>query len=408
MSRGTTTNDLLRGALLGLALASGPVLFAQEPGADDAPAERQDGSSEEREDEGAAADAERAAALARAEALSELATLLELGLVGDAIAFGLPLVATGGSADDDEAGALAGDGRAVSLVARALYRAGREEEALRLLQDAALDPATGGWVELEWARIAIARDELDTALTYLVEKDGSLRLPNIDQSWMLTGRTLFRRGNLQASARFLEGFVERAPFHPDTVSAYHMLALEAVQRRDTENAVAYRAESDRRRRAFELVRARSLQVRANPKDALPRYGLGLAFLELGDAEMAVATLRGLLREHPEFQRAYFQYGEALRATGRRDLAIAAFGDGLERDADDHKCRLNRGLVLAELGRFDAALEDFELLLTSDVADDPLFAGLYLGLTRVYDARGERTAGDEAYARYRELGGEQPR
>lgn len=386
------------------------------------------GDAQDPQDAQAAPPAERATANERrAAALAELATLLELGLVGDALAFGLPLVAgaqdAGDAGDDGDGdgdgerthsahgladGALAGDGHAVALVARALFAAGREDESTALLRDAAVDPATGGWIQLEWARIAIARDELDQALSYLVSKQGELLLPRYDQSFMLTGRTLFRRGNLAAAARFLTDFVERAPFHPDTVSAYHMLALEAVQRRDAETAATMRAEAQRRRRAFELVRARSLQVRANPKDALPRYGLGLAFLELGDAEMAAQTLHDLLLMHPDFQRAYFQYGEALRATGRRDLALEAFGEGLVRSADDHKCRLNRGLVLVELGRYGEALTDFEELLVSEVADDPQYAGLYLGLTRVYAARGDTAAADQAYARYRELGGEEPR
>jgi len=401
--------------LITVLVGAAPQAAAQDDG-DDAPiqerGEEPDADEVTQEDAGAdAADGEPTeatddASRARANALADLATMLELGLVTEVLERGLPLVAR--AEGDAPAGELADDGRAVALVARALFQAGREDEATTLLTGAVVDPATGTWVELEWARIELLRDELDAALGRLVYEDGTLRLPQVPHAWMLTGRTLFRRGNLTASARFLRGFLERAPFHPDSVSALHMLSVEAVQRRDVEAAETLRAESERRRRAFEVVRARSLQVRANPDDALPRYGLGLAYLELGDAASAADALAELLARFPEFQRGYFQYGEALRLLGDRDGALAAYGAGLERDADDHKCRLNRGLVLVELGRFDDALADFDALLASEVADDPQFAGLYLGLTRVYDLTGEIDAGTQAYAKYRELGGTESR
>lgn len=399
----------LFGAATGDARAFGgepiaPCVLAQD--ADDADDAEHDDEGDDADAAAAAAAEEQRAARERASTLAELATMLELGLVGEVLEMGLPLVAR--ASEDAPAGALANDGRAVALVARALFQAGREDQSTELLTLASVDAATGAWIELEWARIDLLRDELDSALGRLVHKDGSLRLPDVPHAWMLTGRTLFRRGNLAASATFLRGFLERAPFHPDTVSALHMLSTEAVQRRDLEAAESLRTESERRRRAFEMVRARSLQVRANPDDALPRYGLGLAYLELGDAASAVDALAVLLERFPTFQRGYFQYGEALRLTGAREAAVAAFGAGLERDADDHKCRLNRGLVLIELGRFDAALEDLTLLLSSDAADDPQYAGLYLGLARIYDRTGDRAAGAQAYARYRELGGTQPR
>lgn len=352
---------------------------------------------------GIAASAALELQMERAERLAELASLLDLGLVSDALVLGLPLIAAG-----PPPGPMANDGRAVALVARALDDAGRGSEARDLLISAQVLPATGPWIELEWARLDLVLDELDSALARLVREDGTLRLPDFPQAWMLTGRALARRGSLGAAARYLSGFLERAPYDPGTVSALHILHLEALQRRDVEAAAGLLAESERRRRAFELIRARSLQVRANPQDALPRYGLGLAYLELGDARAGVAALEALIALHPEFARAYFQLGEARRLSGDRSGAVAAFTEGLARDPDDHKSRLNRGLVLGQLERYEEALTDFESLLRSDAAGTAEFAGLYLGLTRVYDRTERPQAADQAYAKYRELGGDQPR
>ncbi|QDU84290.1 Tetratricopeptide repeat protein [Planctomycetes bacterium Pla163] len=399
----TATRVALVAALAGpltaeaVTAAAGP---AQEPAPEDAP------TTEESTDDsvaGAAANAALELQMERATRLAELASLLDLGLVSDALELGLPLVAAG-----PPPGPLVDDGRAIALVARALDDAGRGDEARDLLIAANVIPATGPWIELEWARLDLVQDELDSALRRLVREDGTLRLPDFPQAWMLTGRALARRGSLGAAARYLNGYLERAPYAPDTVSALHILHLEALQRRDAEAATALLAESERRRRAFELIRARSLQVRANPKDALPRYGLGLAYLELGDTRAATAALEELVELQPDFARAYFQLGEARRLSGDREGAVLAFGEGLARDPDDHKCRLNRGLVLGQLARYDEALTDLEFLLRSDVAGTAEYAGIYLGLARVYDRTERPEAADQAYAKYRELGGDQPR
>jgi tetratricopeptide (TPR) repeat protein len=335
----------------------------------------------------------------RATELIELATLLELGLPAQLVAHGLPLVSEGGL--------LADDGRAVAYVAHALFEAGREQEAETLLARAVVLPETGGAIELAWARIDLARDELDRALARLVDDEGRPRLANDPEAWILTARVLARRGNLTAAVPYLRRFVELAPFHSETVAAFHMLHLEAAARHDVDAATRLRVESERRRRAFEVIRARTLQVRAAPDDPLPLFGLGLGFLELGDTVVAAEVLTQLLTRHPEFQRGWFQLGEARRMSGDLYGALAAFDEGVARDPLDHNCRLNRALVRLVLGDRDPARADFEYLRTSPVGNDPTYCALYLGLARLYKAEGDTTSSQQAYARYQELGGTEP-
>jgi predicted Zn-dependent protease len=332
----------------------------------------------------------------RSLALLELATLLELGLTSQLVAYGTPLV--------EEGGLLADHGRAVAWVARALFDSGRESDAEKLLTGAHVDASTGGAIELEWARIELTRDQIDRALARLVDERGRPRLVNEPAAWMLTGRALARRGQLAPALPYLRRFVELAPFDQETVGAFHLMHLEAAERGERELAAQLLAESQRRRRVFEVIRARSIQVRAAPGDPTPLYGLGLAFLELGDCELAAAVLTRLLTEHPEFHKAWFQLGEARRLCGDKAGALAAFDEGVARDANDHRCRLNRALLRIATFEADSARRDFEHLRQSEIASDPQYSAIYLGLARLYLLDGDEKSSGEAYAKYRELGG----
>src|SRR5690606_9872508 len=82
----------------------------------------------------------------------------------------------------------------------------------------------------------------------------------VARGWFLCGQELGRYGETVEAVPYLKAFVERAPFNPDTVAAYHILHLAAVARGDDAQALALRKESERRRRIFEVVRARTLQI----------------------------------------------------------------------------------------------------------------------------------------------------
>ena len=94
-------------------LLSGSPLLAQDPPPDDAPATEESTSGDSTDDSvaGTSASAALELQIERAARLAELASLLELGLVSEALAIGVPLVSAG-----PPPGSMADDGRAVALV----------------------------------------------------------------------------------------------------------------------------------------------------------------------------------------------------------------------------------------------------------------------------------------------------
>jgi tetratricopeptide (TPR) repeat protein len=332
----------------------------------------------------------------------ELLLRLELGLQAEVIELGLPLVSSGGS--------LAADGAAVAAVARALFLSGAEERAADLLAAAPVPDVDRAWIVLEQARIALLRDDLEQARRLLQTAAGEsepVRFARLAEPWLLLARVYARSGRLDLAAPLARRALELAPLHPEAASAWHLLSQEAVQRRDGEDAAQCLARSDFLRHWHEVMRARRLQMRADPSAPLPRFGLALGWLEVEQYELAAAELEELLRLDPTYCRAYFQLGEARRLGGQPEAAIEAYGQGLVCDPSDMRLRQNRGLLHRLAGRDEAARDDFLAVCTSPLASDPLYLGAHLELARVQLALGELDAARSSYERYRALGGDQP-
>lgn len=332
--------------------------------------------------------------------LAEITERYELGLLGDCLDLGEASVAKGGL--------LEGRGEALAIVARALFAAGREADAQALLNDSEPTEATAAWVALEKARLWLELDELDRARTALQAPRGSeqpVRHPELADSYLLLARVYSRSGRLDLGAQLARTFLERDPLSPESPSAWHLLSRDAAQRGDGQSAGQFLAKSRELKQWHEIYKARRLQRRMNPEDPLPWYGIGLAWLQVEQWQRGAAELRALLAAHPDFGRAWFPLGEALRNAGDSQGALAAYGSAIEADGSDPKPRLNRGLLYLQLDDVDRARADLEPLLGTDAAQDPTFASLHLALARAWQRAGEP---DElvqsAYAKYRELGG----
>ncbi|QDU66680.1 tetratricopeptide repeat protein [Engelhardtia mirabilis] len=343
----------------------------------------------------------KAESRAAVEALQELLTRLELGLQGPALELGLPLVAEGGM--------LAGDGRAVATVARALFQAGRESEADALLVRARVSPDTIGWVDLERAWIALQRDQLDEARALLIDQSGGttpLRHPELPAAWILLARVQARAGRLDQAALFARRFLELAPLHEDAPSAWHLLSRDAAQRGAGAEAQELLERSNQLRQWHEVMRVRRLQMRQTPTEPLPRLGLALGWMQVEAWDRAAAELEALLAIQPDYCRARFHLGEARRLGGDAAGAIEAYGACIECDATDMRPRLNRALLLRAAGRNDEALADLTAVASSDAAEDPLFLGAHLELARALRDAGRTEDSAAAYERYRALGGDE--
>jgi len=333
--------------------------------------------------------------------IAEWRELLELDLAQPLIDEGVARVSAGGD--------LAEQGEAVALVARALFEHGREAEAFELLDAARPSEATRVFVDLERARAWIEDDELDRALTFLLpDRDAAApRAAERPESWLFVGRAWMRRGEPARATPFLERFVTLAPLHDEAPAALHMLAQAALRAGDGARATAWSRRAQELGRWHAYLRVRRLQVREQPAEPLPRLGLAQLWLQAGDLDRAEVELRRLFAIAPDYPAGWFQMGEVLRKRGDLAGAARAFDRALAGDPELFVARHNRAVIALGEGRLDDARRDLELLADGAHADDPRILGAHLLLARLLAAAGEEAAAAERYARYRELGGDEP-
>jgi tetratricopeptide (TPR) repeat protein len=327
---------------------------------------------------------------------------LELDLAAEVLREGPPALAEGG--------ALAGDGEAVHVVARALFDAGRVAQAEELLAGAR--PAAGdeAWIELARARLALERDELERAIELASVPDSApprARLDGRAEAWLLLGRALVRSGRDADARGCLERAFELEPLGEGAYAALHALSQIALRAGDGARAQELVARQAQVGQWRDFLRVRRLQVREKPGEPLPRLGLAQLWLQAGQHERALAELDALTARFPDFASGWFHRGEALRALGRLEQARASYDLALERDGELALARYNRAVLALRAGDNALARADFELLVAGPQAEDPRLLQAHLGLARLLLAAGEGQAARERHARYVELGGREP-
>ena len=327
---------------------------------------------------------------------------LEIDAAAEVLSEGPPAVAEGG--------ALAGDGEAISVVARALLAAGREAEAEALLASAR--PAAGGeaWIELARARVHLERDELEPAIA-LASVEGSTppraRLADSAEAWLLLGRALVRAGRDADARPALERGFALEPLGEGAYSALYALSQIALRAGDAALAqeLVTRQAQVGQWRAY--LKVRRQQVRESPDEPLPRLGLAQLWLQAGQHARALEQLDLLTARFPDYAPGWFQRGEALRALERFDEARTAYDLALERDGELAQARYNRAVLHLRAGRAAEARADFERIVDGAQAQDPRLVAAHLGLARLLLAAGEADAARARFARYVELGGREP-
>jgi tetratricopeptide (TPR) repeat protein len=328
---------------------------------------------------------------------------LALDLPGEVLAEGESAVAAGG--------AWSSDGRAVALVARALVAARPDgpEAALELLRRAKPGEATAADVELEIARARIASDDLAGALRALLATPDAAepRFATRPEAWLLAGRAWARSGRPDRAAPFLARFLELAPRDPEAPSALHLLAQEALARRDGRTAQIAVRRAEELARWHALWKVRVLQVRESPDEPLPRLGLAQLWLQAAEPARAKSILAETCRRFPDFAAGWFHLGEAERRLGDHAAASAAYGRALEHEPGHLLARHNRGTIHRLEGRLAEARADFEAIVDGPRSTDDHALASHLWLSRVLDSLGEHEAAARRHARYLELGGREP-
>src|SRR5215813_13245479 len=93
----------------------------------------------------------------------------------------------------------------------------------------------------------------------------------------------------------------------------------------------------------------------------------------------IASLSETIKSHPNDPQAYNMRGSVLAQAGKTDEALADFNKALSLDANYGQAYANRGLVYRQTKRPDLAMADYEKTISLDAN----YAPAYLGRGLVY-------------------------
>jgi len=306
-------------------------------------------------------------------------------------------------------GALAEDGEALALVARAAIETGDTGGAGLLLGEARVTSGANA-LEIERARLLFARDELEEASRALSSEDERglrMRFPEEPGAWILFARTHARLQDYAAADQAARQYLRLAPFGRGSAVAWQIRTDAALRRNDGEAAHAFLKEAKRHRRWHELLVARRIQRRRDPEAELPQLGLGLLRMEARQYETARTHFLGLTRRKPGYARGWFHLGESERMLGRSEEAEAAYDRALGCDEAHAPSRANRATLRLARGEIGGARGDLVVLLAGPAGEDPRYLESHLQLSRLLLRDGAPEEARARYGRYRELGGQEP-
>jgi tetratricopeptide (TPR) repeat protein len=187
-------------------------------------------------------------------------------------------------------------------------------------------------------------------------------------------------GNLEKAIPYFEKSLE---YDPKLTVAYEWIAYIKMQQGDAEGSIA----------AYEEI------VHATPT-AEARTTLGLAYINVGRYDDAIATLKKATSADPDLATAWNNLSLAYIRKGMLDEAESAAEKAVALDPDSGEARSNLGSVYIRRGMYDEAWDEFETA-KGRTPDDP---NPYYGLAEVARYRGEEKLAGDYYLKYLELGG----
>lgn len=194
-----------------------------------------------------------------------------------------------------------------------------------------------------------------------------------------------RAGRLDEAERLYRGVLSA---EPRNVDALQMLGVIAHQR-------------GRHADAIELMR-RAIDVQAETAPAAPSphalNNLGEAYRAAGEPDQAIACYRRALEIKPDYAEAHYHLGQALFDRGEAGAAVEPYRRALALKPQLVAAHHNLGMALKQLGEFDAAAECFRTVLELDPANG-LAAHLLAAVTGLNPDRAPRSYVESLFDRH---------
>lgn len=146
---------------------------------------------------------------------------------------------------------------------------------------------------------------------------------------------------------------------PDDCDALHYLGLISFQKHRYSDAIS-------------LI---GTAIRINSRVPAFHCNLGNAYRALGQLDSAIAAFLEAVKLDPQFHIAYSNLGNALKDQGRLDEAITSYRNALALRPDFAEAHNNLGVALGAQGKFDEAVESFRRAISLN----PYYANAYCSL-----------------------------
>ena len=253
-----------------------------------------------------------------------------------------------------------------------LYRQGRLDNALKVLQDCQRAAPRDGRVEAQIAALFREKGQPRQALGHA--QTAAQWLPQDAAIHYLLAQIY---EDLAAPAQALQTLQQVLTLQPGHPEALHMQGLlMADQGRDAE-----------------AVAALSAAIRARPGYFRAWNNLGSLLRSMGRWEEAERAYREAIKLKPDYALAHYQLGQLLRDLGRREAAMASLERAYAIEPKRVDTVLSLGNLLRMEGDFDRALKIFR---EGVALDRPGEARVHLALAFCLRERGDVADGKRAY------------
>ena len=220
---------------------------------------------------------------------------------------------------------------------------------------------------------------------------------------------LHKAGNIAAAKRLFSRIIQIEPNQPD---ANHNMGRLLIESGDLEEALhflktALEANFSEAQYWFSnidaLFRLNRFSEAAELLEIAKDKGCkGPAFDDLGEKlnspavkkEIEIKTIRGIIKDKPDFETAYLGLGNALKEQGKLEEAVEAYKKALAVKPDYADAYYNIGVTVQEQGKLEEAIEAYNKVL----AIQPDYDDAYYNMGNVLKKQGKLEEAIEAYSK----------